>query len=61
MRHPIKKYLYVVFKHLFDAGLTLRGPKCHIGMNAVRYLGHVFSGVGMSADPGKVKVRYASK
>ena len=48
--------IIIVFKRLLDAGLTLRGSKCHIGMNAVHYLGHVFSGTGMSPDPNKVQV-----
>jgi len=51
-----KEHLDIVFKTLLDAGLTLRGAKCHIGMSAVHYLGHVFSGEGMSPDPSKVQV-----
>ena len=51
-----KEHLDIVFKRLLDAGLTLRGSKCHIGMNTVHYLGHVFSGTGMSLDPNKVQV-----
>ena len=51
-----KKHLNIVFKRLLDAGLTLRGSKCHIGMNTVHYLGHVFSGTGMSPNPNKVQV-----
>ena len=50
-----KEHLAVVFKHLLDAGLTLRGAKCHIGMSTVHYLGHVFSAVRMSPDPTKVQ------
>ena len=46
-----KEHLAVVFKHLLDAGFTLRGAKCHIGMSTMQYLGHVFSAVGMSPDP----------
>ena len=48
------KHLTEVFKRLADAGLTLRGKKCHIGMATVAYLGHIFSGVGMAPDPKKV-------
>lgn len=33
-----------MFKRLLNAGLTLRGVKCHIGMSTV----HVFSAAGMS-------------
>ena len=45
-----------MFKHLSEAGLTLRGAKCHIGMTTVQYLGHVFSAGGMSPDPKEVQV-----
>eukprot|EP00731_Ephydatia_muelleri_P006639 Em0003g887a len=37
------KHLNVVFSRLKNAGLTLRGSKCHIGHDKVYYLGHVFS------------------
>ena len=45
-----------MFKRLSEAGLTLRGSKCHIGMTTVEYLGHVFSAGGMSPDSKKVQV-----
>ena len=45
-----------MFKWLLDAGLTLRRSKCHIGMNTLLYLGHVFSDTGMSPDLSKVQV-----
>ena len=48
-------HLQQVFQRLADAGLTLRGRKCHIGLSSVSYLGHVFSGQGMSPDPQKVQ------
>ena len=48
--------IYIVFKRLLDAGLTLRDMKCHIGMSKVQYLGHVFLDAGMSADPEKVQM-----
>jgi len=51
-----KEHIDIVFKSLLDAGLTLRDAKCHIGMSAVHYLGHVFSVKGMSPDPSKVQV-----
>ena len=51
-----KEHLEVVFKRLSEAGLTLRGAKCHIGMTTVQYLGHLFSADGMSPDPKKVQV-----
>ena len=51
-----REHLDIVFKHLLDAGLTLRGVKCHIGMSTMQYLGHVFSAAGMLHDPKKVQV-----
>ena len=35
------KHLTAVFQRLKDAGLSLRGNKCHIGLSQVRYLGHL--------------------
>ena len=51
-----KDHLVMIFKHLSDAGLSLRSAKCHIGMSTVQYLGHTFSAKGMSPDPKKVNV-----
>ena len=48
-----KEHLRQVFKCLKEAGLTLRGKKCHIGLTQVTYLGHVFSAKGTSPDPRK--------
>ena len=48
------KHLQEVFQHLTQAGLTLRGKKCHICMSEVAYLGHVFSSEGMKPDPQKI-------
>ncbi|KAL5491894.1 hypothetical protein EMCRGX_G017263 [Ephydatia muelleri] len=50
------KHLNAVFSRLKNAGLTLRGSKCHIGHDKVYYLGHVFSEQGMRPDEGKVRV-----
>ena len=49
------RHLREVFKRLADAGLTLRGKKCHIGLTTVQYLGHIFSNLGMTPDPKKVQ------
>ena len=49
------QHLRIVFQHIRDAGLTLRGSKYHLGLSSVYYLGHVFSAKGMSADPSKVQ------
>ncbi len=50
-----KDHLTQAFQWLESDGLTLRGRKCHIGMDQVTYLGHVFSGAGMEPDPAKVQ------
>ena len=48
----------MVFKQFQSAGLTLRGTKCHIGVDHVKYLGHVFSVQGMKLDPSKFSAVY---
>lgn len=52
MQH--KEHLQIVFQHLLEAGLTLRGGKCQIGTSQVSYLGHIFTGAGMQPDSKKV-------
>lgn len=47
-------HLREVLSRLRQANLTLRGRKCQICMSEVPYLGHVFSGKGMSPDKQKV-------
>ena len=47
-------HLREVFSHLSKANLTLQGKKCQITMSQVPYLGHVFSGKGMSPDKQKL-------
>ena len=49
------QHLRMVFQCIRDAGLTLRGTKCHIELSSVCYLGHVFSAQGMSANPSKIQ------
>ena len=49
-----EKHLQTVFHRFSQAGLTLRGQKCHIGVSQVTYLGHVFSSQGMEPDPQKL-------
>ena len=44
----------VVFVRKSQSQTTLRGTKCQIAMSQVPYLGHVFSGIGMSPDKKKV-------
>lgn len=42
-----KGLLRQVFQHLREAGLTLKGKKCHISKTHASYLEHVFSGAVM--------------
>ena len=49
-----QEHLRIIFECLQNAGLTLRGRKCHIGRPKVYYLGHIFSGTGMAPDPKKI-------
>ena len=51
-----KEHLQEVFNRILEAGLTLRGQKCKLGLSEVKYLGHVFSAAGMQPDPEKVSV-----
>ncbi|KAL5496544.1 hypothetical protein EMCRGX_G012850 [Ephydatia muelleri] len=51
-----KSHLEQAFQRLREAGLTLRGSKCQIGMAQVTYLGHNFSRAGMSPDTCSSKV-----
>ena len=51
-----KSHLEQAFQRLREAGLTLRGSKCQIGMAQVTYLGHTFSTERMSPDSSKVEV-----
>ena len=48
------QHLQQVFERLANAGLTLRGSKCQLGLDKVHYLGHVFSESGMSPDKEKI-------
>ena len=50
-----RKHLEEVFHRLREAGLTLRGQKCHIGLSQVSYLGHIFSANGVAPDKEKVR------
>ena len=49
------EHLRDVFHHLQEAGLTLRGQKCCIGLSEVLYLGHTLSAKKMSPDNEKVQ------
>ena len=49
-----EQHLKIVFERFESAGLTLRGSKCNIGVQEVKYLGHVFTQKGMESDPQKI-------
>ena len=49
-----KQHLRQVFNRLANAGLTLRGSKCKLGLDKVQYLGHVFSKDAMAPDTEKI-------
>ena len=49
-----KEHLHILFECLSQAGLTLRGDKCTIGLTKVKYLGHTVSGKSMEPDPQKI-------
>ena len=48
------QHLQTFLTRLSNAGLTLRGEKCYIGLSKVKYLGHLFSAKGMEPDPEKI-------
>ena len=50
-----KSHLEQAFQCLREAGLTLRGSKCQIGVAQLTYLGHTFSREGMSPDSSKAR------
>ena len=44
-----------IFQRLCEVNFTLRGRKCEIGKQYITYLGHTFSGMGMSPQTSKVE------
>ena len=52
--HEHVEHLGILFQRMHNAGLTIRGSKCQIGLPSVTYLGHIFSATGMPPDPEKV-------
>jgi len=48
-------HLEAVLGRIAAAGLTLRGEKCSVCREEVKYLGHVFSGEGVRPDPDKLR------
>ena len=49
------KRLEAVFQRLAAAGLKLKPSKCFFFKEEIDYLGHVFSGEGISTNPQKVE------
>ncbi|WVY98421.1 hypothetical protein V8G54_030572 [Vigna mungo] len=49
-----QKHLKLVLKLLRENNLFANSKKCTFGQQQLRYLGHLISGKGVSADPGKV-------
>ena len=47
-------HLREVFSCLSKANLTLQGKKCQIAISQLTYLGHMFSGKGMSSGKQKL-------
>ena len=37
------------------SGMTLKKEKCEFGCTEVKFLGHLVSGTGIKADPGKIE------
>ena len=51
MTHSVNEELHKShLEQAFQGRMTFRGSKCKIGMAQVAYLGHTFSGEGMSPD-----------
>ena len=48
--------LRAVLEKFKEAGLTLRKDKCKLGKTEVMWFGHLYSRLGMRADPAKAQV-----
>ena len=48
--------LRAVLERFREAGLTLRRDKCKLGQPEVMWFGHLYSRLGMRADPAKAQV-----
>ena len=48
--------LRAVLERFREAGLTLRKDKCKLGQTEVMWFGHLYSRLGMRADPAKARV-----
>ena len=46
---------------LLECALTLRKEKCELGLPSVKFLGHIISAEGITADPEKVKATVCAR
>ena len=44
-----------VLERIIKANLKLNKDKCQFGVNELKFVGHIFSGEGVKADPEKIK------
>ena len=49
------KRLMAALKRIKEAGVTLNRDKCSFGQRQIKFLGHVITQQGISADPDKIK------
>jgi len=49
-------HLQMVFDKFRQANLKMNGKKCNFALKQVKYLGHILSADGVTADPGKLKL-----
>ena len=49
------KRLMAALKWIKEAGVTLNHDKCSFGQRRIKFLGHVITQPGISADPDKIK------
>ena len=47
--------IYIIFEHIFNAGLKLEPSKCHFLKTRVKFLGHVILKDGINTDPDKIR------
>lgn len=47
-------------KCLTEHGVELNRKKCRVGVPKLRFIGHVFSGEGISVDEGKMEASETS-
>ena len=50
--------LFKVMDRFLECGLTLREERCEFGLSSVKFLGHVISADGITADQEKRRLLY---